>query len=204
MASDSLLVDARPKLDKSLALPGTTPVELEGKPLLQTWGRSYKLTFTSKNYGIYWNFNADLGMGYKALFFWTVANQQNLLAMNPFAFLEMATHNDVQIYLPGMYFMVFLHAWPIRFTFADLQATWSMDQMGQYCRSFGYDQNVFDAKVRVKGKYNECYLGLLNWRGRATNTDWKYCTWRTYYPRLPIWKRTYKPEWDSKTDIISW
>lgn len=79
-----------------------------------------------------------------------------------------------------------------------------MDQPSQYCRSFGYDQNVFDAFVKVKGKYNECYLGLLNWRGRATNTDWKYCTWRTYYPRLPIWKRTYKSDWDSKKEIISW
>ena len=145
-----------------------------------------------------------MGLGYKALFFWTVANQENVLAMNPFAFLEMATHDWLTIYLPGMYFSVLFHAWPIRFTFADLQANWSLDNPGKYCRSLGYDQNWMDAKVRVKGKYNECYLGFLNWRGRATNTDWKYCTWRTYYPRLPLWKRTANNEWDSKTDILSW
>jgi len=131
------------------------------------------VTFGDNNYGVFLDTNLDLGLGYKALFFWTVANQQNNLVMNPFSFVEMATHNYIKIYLPGMYWYVFFHAWPIRFTWVDLQATFSLDNWGQYCRSLGFDQNVFDAKFTVKGKFNECYLGLLNYNDKANLSDWK-------------------------------
>jgi len=60
------------RLDKARATPGTTPMEMEGKPLLKTYGTTKKI---GTNYAIQLAINADIGLGYKSLLFWTVANQ---------------------------------------------------------------------------------------------------------------------------------
>jgi len=60
------------RLDKTKATPGTTPMEFEGKPVLKTYGTTKKL---GTNYAVQVSLNADIGLGYKSLLFWTVANQ---------------------------------------------------------------------------------------------------------------------------------
>lgn len=186
-----------------MALEGTTPMEFENKPLLEQWGKSYSLTISKLS--IKMDLNADLGLGYKALFFWTVANQMNQMAINPFAFVEVGSHNKITVSWSSFFNITgWFHVIPWRFTFADYQGMWSLDNKYQYCQSLGYDQNAFDAYVRVKGEFNECYLGFLNWRTRATNANWKYCTFRTYYPQSKIWKRSTQNQLDTSTSILPW
>ena len=108
-------VEAR--LNPAFAMEGTTPVTYGARPTLKAWGKTY--TITIGNYGLTFDFYLDLGLGYKSLFFWTKGNQANLLAMNPYAFVELANYTKLTLYIPGMYFTGLFEAWPYRLTFAD-------------------------------------------------------------------------------------
>jgi hypothetical protein len=83
--------------------------------------------------------NADLSAGYAAVFFWLLANKENLVAINPTAFLEIASHNYLTVRTPLIHATLVLNITPWKFTLADYQATWSLDNKSRYCHSAGYD-----------------------------------------------------------------
>ena len=44
-------------------------------------------------------FNMDIGLGYEALIFWIMREGKNLLVLNPNAFLEISTRNEMKFKL---------------------------------------------------------------------------------------------------------
>ena len=81
---------------------------------------------------------------------------------------------------------------------------------------------MFDLDFHVETRVYECNLGLIGLfvgtidptddddPNRTASTDpiegddFRDCYWIRYYPQLPIWGITFKPEWDRVWDYYEW
>jgi len=167
--------------------------------------------------------DADLGLGYEGLIFWKVREGKNLLVLNPNAYFEVASHSWILFKLYFWEIRISMDITGYKITPFDYQATWDIDNKKDYCQSVGAVQDVFDIDFHVENRVYECYIGFIGWlvgtssvkddddpdRDEAlgdatTGDDLKDCQWIRYYPQLPIWSYTFKPEWDMLWDYYDW
>lgn len=87
---------------------------IQGETPRGTYGKSFNAGETS-DWGLDIEINTDIGIGYKASFFWLLANNENFIAMNPFAFFEVASHNWVTIRTPLAHISLNINLIPFRF-----------------------------------------------------------------------------------------
>lgn len=155
---------------------------------------------TLSNFGIEFSFNIDLSLGYRALMFWMVRAQENLLVLNPNIFLEAASHSWMVLRLGVVEFWFRLDLIGYKFSPVDYQATWSLDQYSHYCHSMSYIQDVFDVDILIETRVDECHIGVFGF----LNDDPVDCTWRRYYPQIPLFEVSVLEEWDLTEDYLEW
>lgn len=174
--------------------------ERRATPIVKTYGVE-KFINADSEWGLDLELNMDLSAGYQAVLFWLLANNENLVALNPALFAELAAHGWLTLRTPFAHFSLNADVTPFKFTPLDYQASWSLDSKGRYCHSLGYDQDVMDFELRVEASFDECFWGVL---GKFSGDDSSDCTWRRYYPQLPIYKVSRKEEWDNTQDYWQW
>lgn len=106
-------------------------------PINYTYGFDY-IGRSDSNFGIEMSLNVDLSLGYRALMFWMVRSEENILVLNPNLFVEIASHSWFKISFGIIDVKIALDLIGYKFSPVDYQATWSLDNYDQYCHSISY------------------------------------------------------------------
>lgn len=90
------------------------------EPINYTYGwDTDPANISANNFGVEASFNMDLAIGYKVLLFYMVRMNENLLIMNPQAFMEAASHSWVSFHLNFVEIKLLLNMNAYKFTPAD-------------------------------------------------------------------------------------
>ena len=181
LSASLVLPKASKKLSASGDLQPITHIKQE-TPKVSIYGSSY--TTTNNGWGFSYSVGADLIAGYEMPMAYLYVNNRDNIYVNPFAFVEIASLNYIELLTPLIQPRLMVEAIGVKFQGADFQFLWNLDNKSEYCFSFSWLLDIINVYLKFSVNVYECDWGVFGYL--YMNNVGALCRWRRYEPINPV------------------
>lgn len=159
-------------------------------PLVKGMGFKGSL-FNFAGIGLSYKLSLDAFIGFAAPVFY-IDTSGNDVVIEPQFYVEGSTHNYIQFDLGMFSYRINGDFTGYKYTFADVQYVWSIDNPKEYCYELGWNAKALSAEVSTEQFVNECQFGIAGFLTGKT----KKCRSRRYIPEEAFYLKQFSDKYD--------
>jgi hypothetical protein len=132
-------------------------------------------------FGIGWDFEFDVDLGYAFPVEYFFTNIDNLL-FNPQLYVEVASHSYMDLIFPMIEYRFRFDFVGYKYTILDYVFLWNLHNLNEHCSGMSWIQNLFTFEINLETNVNECDFGFVNYfvDSSAKDTVYENCKWKRY------------------------